>query len=85
MAYEEGFRRLRFIVRGVLMSGLCLIITGAAIKLLSMFLTDFTSEGGPISSICIVLGLYLAMLGGVLWVVLWVIAGFAGGPNSPQQ
>jgi hypothetical protein len=84
MAHEEGLRRLRFIVRGILMSGLTLIISGAVIKLLWMFLTDFESSGGTGLSICILFGIYLAVLGGILRVVLWIVEGFVQDANSPR-
>ncbi len=81
MVHEEGFRRLKVIVRTVTTVGLGLMALTAALNLLSMFLSGFTR--GPMFGIFFLLGLYLFALGGFLWAVVWVAEGFVRGPKAP--
>jgi hypothetical protein len=74
MVHEEGFRRLKIIIRTITTIGLGLVA-------LSMFLTG----ANPMSGIFFLPGLYLFALGGFLWAVMWVAEGFVRGPKAPSQ
>jgi hypothetical protein len=81
MVHEEGFRRLKIIVRTITTVGLGLMTLSAALSLLSKFLTG----ANPMSGIFFLPGLYLFALGGFLWAVMWVAEGFVRGPKAPSQ
>ena len=75
MAYEEGFRRIKFVVRTVLALGLALVAVGAV--------------GAVVSNlhwmIPAILGVYISIFAGLLWTAAWIIEGFIRGPRVPQQ
>jgi hypothetical protein len=81
MVHEEGFRRLKIIVRTVTTVGLGLMGLSAALNLLSMFLSGVTRGTSPLG-IFFLLGLYLFALGGFLWAAVWVAEGFVRGPKT---
>jgi hypothetical protein len=75
MAYEEGFRRIKFVARIVLVLGLALVAIGAV--------------GAAVSNlrwmIPAILGIYVSIFAGILWTAAWIIEGFIRGPRIPQQ
>jgi hypothetical protein len=79
MVHEEGFRRLKIIVRTITTVGLGLMTLSAALK------TGFTRGANPMLGIFFLLGLYLFALGGFLWAAAWVAEGFVRGPKAPSR
>lgn len=82
MLREEGFRRLNFIVRVVLMIGVTSIAFWLLMSVLSMFVTDFAHAASSYAWFFL-FGLCVSAIGGILWVIVWVAEGFVRGPNTP--
>ena len=77
MAYEEGFRRIKFVVRIVLVVGLVLVAVGAVGVTVSNFNFHWIVPA--------IFGVYISIFAGILWTAAWIIEGFIRGPRVPQQ
>lgn len=84
MLREEGFRRLNFIVRVVLMIGVTSIAFWLLMSVLSMFVTHFAHAASSYA-VVFLFGLCFSAIGGISWVIVWVAEGFSRGPNAPWQ
>jgi hypothetical protein len=76
MAYEEGFRRIKFVARTVLLVGAVLVALALAGAIVANLMQPHLYAVIPIMLLCGMIGFYVAALGGVFWAGAWVVEGF---------
>jgi len=85
MAYEEGFRRVKFVAQLVLFAGVVMVALAigcaAAISVLSIHVYAMA----PVLLLLGLIGFYLSALGGILWACLWIVEGFVRESKVPQR